>query len=77
MEIRHIPLCYEKNHLTSFTSTQPVFFDKVHVKQFFGPPTTSQANECNDFYPRNEEGKVDLKRGVYEMNNRPKKATFK
>ena len=27
--------------------------------------------------PRNEEGKVDVKRGVYETNNQPKKATFK
>ena len=29
------------------------------------------------FPPRNEEGKVDLKSGVYETNNLPKKATFK
>ena len=29
------------------------------------------------FFPRNEEEKVDVKRGVYETNNQPKKATFK
>ena len=34
-------------------------------------------NECNVLFPINEEGKVDVKRGVYETNNLPKKATFK
>ena len=29
------------------------------------------------FFPRNEEGKLDVKIGVYETNNQPKKATFK
>ena len=66
-----------KNKLPSLTSTQLVFFDKVHVKQVCGPPTTSRGNECNVLSPINEEGKVDVKKGVYETNNQPKKATFK
>ena len=73
----HAPSCYDKNQLHSLTSTQLVFFDEVHVKQVCGPPTTSWENECNVLFPRNEEGKVDVKRGVYETNNQPKKATFK
>ena len=77
MDIRHVPSCYEKNQLPSLTSTQLVFFDKVHVNQVYGPPTTSRVNECNDLFPINEEGKVDMKRGVYETNNQRKKATLK
>ena len=76
-EIRHLPSCYEKNQLPSLTSTQLVFFEEVHVKQVIGPPTTSRVNDYNILFPRNEEGKVDLKIGVYETNNQPKKATFK
>ena len=34
-------------------------------------------NVCNVLFPINEEGKVDIKRGVYETNNQPKRATFK
>ena len=56
---------------------EAVLFDKVHVKQVYGPPTTSRWNECNVLFPRNEEGKVDVKRGVYETNNQPKIETFK
>ena len=59
------------------TSTQLVFFDGVHLKQVCGPPTTSHSNECNILLPRNEEGEVDVERGVYNTNNQPKKATFK
>ena len=59
------------------TSTQLLFFDEVNAKQVCGPPTKSRVTECNVLFPRNEEGKVDLKRGVYETNNQPKKATFK
>ena len=77
MEIRHVPSCYEKNHLPSLTSTELVFFEEVHVKQVSGPPTTSRVNECNVLFPRNEERKVDVKIGVYETNNQRKKATFK
>ena len=77
MEIRHVPLCYDKNQFPSLTSTQLVFFDEVNVKQVCGPPATSRGNECNVLFPRNEEGKVDVKRGVYETNNQPKKSTFK
>ena len=28
-------------------------------------------------FPRNEEGEVDVERGVYNANNQPKRATFK
>ena len=28
-------------------------------------------------FPRGEEGKVDVERGVYDTNNQPKRATFK
>ena len=34
-------------------------------------------NDYNVLFPRNEEGKVDVKIGVYETNNQPRKATFK
>ena len=34
------------------------------------------GNECNVLFPRNEEGKVDVKRGVYETNNQLKRATL-
>ena len=27
--------------------------------------------------PRNEDGEVDVERGVYDTNNQPKRATFK
>ena len=34
-------------------------------------------NECNVLFSRNEEGKVDVKRIVYETKNQPKKETVK
>ena len=34
-------------------------------------------NECNVLFPINDEGKVDVKRNVYETNNQLKKSTFK
>ena len=77
MEIIHVPYCYDKNQLPSLTSNKLVFFDEVHFKQFSGPPTTSQVNYYNALFPINEEGKVDVGRGVYEINNQLKKATFK
>ena len=77
MEIRHVPSCYDKSQLPSLTSTQLVFFDKVHVKQVCGPPSTSLPNQRNIVFPRNEEGEVDVERGVYNTNNQLKKATFK
>ena len=76
-EIRHVTSCYDKYQLNSLTSTQLVFFDKVHVKQVCGPPSTSQSNECNILVPRNEEGEVDVERGVHDTNNQPKRASFK
>ena len=77
MEIRHVPYCYDKKQLPSLAPTQLVFFDEVHVKQVCGPPSTSQVNECNVLFPRNEERKVDVEIGVYETNNQTKRATFK
>ena len=77
METRHVPSFYKKTQLPSLTSTQLVFFDEVHFKQVSGPPTTSRVNDYNLLFPRNEEGKVNAKRGVYENNNQPKISTFK
>ena len=77
MEIRHVPPCYDKYQIPSLTSTKILFFNEVHVKEVSRPPTTSLLNEYNVVFPRNEEGRVDVKRGVYETNNQPKKATFK
>ena len=54
-----------------------MLFDEVHVRQVYRPPTTSRGNECNVLFPRNKEGKVDVKIGLDETNNQPKKATFK
>ena len=53
VEIRHVPSYYEKNQLPSLTSTQLLLFDKVHVKQVCGPPSTSWGGECNVLFPRN------------------------
>ena len=72
-----MPSCYNKNQLPLLTSTQLVFFGKVHVKRVRGTPTTSQVNYYNVLFPIYEEGKVDMGRGVYDMNNQPKRATFK
>ena len=77
VEIRHVPSCYDKTQLPSLTSTQLVFFGNAHVKQVCGPPATSLSNECNIVFPRNEEGEVDVERGVYNTNNQSKRATFK
>ena len=77
MEIRHVPSCYDKYQLPSLKSTQIVFFDDIHFKQVCGPPSTSRSNEYNILSPRNEEGEVDVDRGVYDTNNQPKRASFK
>ena len=69
MEIRHVPSCYDKNQIPSLTSTQLVLFEEAHVKQVIGSPTTIWVNNYNVLFPRNEEGKVDAGRGVYETNN--------
>ena len=77
VEIRHVPLCYDKYQIPSLRYTQLVFFDEVHVKQVCGPLSTSRFNKCNVLFPSHEEGKVNAKRGVYENNNQPKRSTFK
>ena len=59
------------------TSTQLVFFDKVHIKQVSGPPTTSQKNEYKVYFSRIEEGKVDVERVFYETNIQPNREAFK
>ena len=63
--------------LPSLTSTQLLLLDEVHVKQVSGPPTKSQVNDYNVLFPRGEEGKVYVVRGVYDTNNKLKKAAFK
>ena len=77
MEIRRVPSCYNKNQFPLLISTLIVLFDEVHVKQVSIPPTKSRVNDSNVLFPRNEECKVDMGRGVYEMSNQPKKSTFK
>ena len=77
VEIRPVPFCYNKKQLHSLISTQLLFFEDVHIKQVSGLPTTSQKNEYNILFPRNEEGKVDVERGVYDTNNQLRRATFK
>ena len=67
----------KKNQLPSLTSTQLLLFDDVHVKKIRGPTKISRLDDYNVLFPRNEEGKLDLGRGVYETNNQPKIATFK
>ena len=38
---------------------------------------TSNVNEHNIWFPRDEEGNVDTKNGQYGTNNQPKNSTFK
>ena len=57
-------------------STQILFFDEIHIQQISGLLTTSRLNEYNLFL-RDKYGEVDLENGIYDMNNKPKKATFK
>ena len=77
MEIRHEQSWYDKEQLSSMTSTQIFFFNEVHTQQVFGPPVTSKVNEHNIRFPRYEEGNVDIKICQYGTNNQPKKAAFK
>ena len=77
VEIRHGPYWYKKEQLTYLKSTQLVFLDEVHIQQVSGPPMTSNFNEHNMRFPRDEEGDIDVKTGKYDTNSQPKKATFK
>ena len=77
VEIRHVTSCYDKTQLPSLTSIQLLFSDEVHVKQVCGLPSTSPSNEFNIVFPRNEEGEVDVERGVYNTKNQPKRTRFK
>ena len=77
VEIRHEPSWYNKEQLPYLTSTQIVFFDEVHIQQVSRPPVTSKVNKCNIWFPRDEEGSIDVKNGKYDTKNQPKKATFK
>ena len=72
-----MPSCYNKNQISSLKPTKIVFFYEVHVKQASRPPTTIQLDKYNVVFPRNEEGRVGAKGGVYETNNKPKRETFK
>ena len=77
VEIRHEPSWYDKEQFPSLTSTKLFFFDEVHIQQVSGPSMTSKFNKHNIWFPRYEEGKIDIKTGEYDTNNQPKKATFK
>ena len=68
---------YDKEQLPSLTSDQLFLFDEVHIQQVSGPPMTSKFNENNIRFPRDEEGKIDVKTGKYGTNDQPKKDTFK
>ena len=60
VEIRHEPYWYDKEELPYLTSTQLVFFDKIHIQQMCGPLVTSLVNEHNIHFPRDEKGNVDV-----------------
>ena len=77
VEIRPVLSCYDKNQIPSLISIQLVLFDKVHIKQVSRPPTTIQNNEYKVLFPIYEERKVDVERDVYDMNNQPRRTTFK
>ena len=77
VKIRHEPYWYDKEQLPYMKSTQIVFFNEVHIQQVSGWPVTSKVNKNNIWFPRNEEGKIDVKTCKYDTNNQPKKATFK
>ena len=67
---------YDKEQLLSLTSTQPVFFDEVHIQQVSGPHVITKLNEHNIRFPRDEEGNIQVKNGKYDTNNQLKKSTF-
>ena len=69
VEIRHEPYWYDKEQLPSLASTQLVFFDEIHVQQVSGTPVTNKVNEHNIWFPRYEEGNIDVKTGEYDTNN--------
>ena len=77
VKIRHEPSWYDKEQLTSLTSTQLVLFNEVHIKQVNGPPVTSKVNKHNIWFPIDEEENIDVKNGKYDTNNQPKQFTFK
>ena len=58
-------------------STQLVFFHELHIQQVSGPPVTSKVNKHSIRFPRDEEGKMDVKTGKYDTKNQPNQATFK
>ena len=59
------------------TSTQLVLFNDFHIQQVSGPHMTSKVNEHIIRFPRNEEGKIDVKTDKYNTKNQPKHSTFK
>ena len=46
-------------------------------KKISGSYTTSEINKYKVLFPRDEEEKVNVERGVYDTKNLPKMATFK
>ena len=77
MEIRHEPSWYDKEQLPYLTSTQLIFFDEFHIQQVSVPPMTIKFNQHNIWFPRDEEGSIDVKTGKYDTNNQLKRATLK
>ena len=77
MEIRHEPSWYNKEQLPYLTSTQIVFFNEVHIQKVSGPSVKRKVNEHNIWFLRDEERNIDVENGEYDMNNQPKKSTFK
>ena len=77
MEIRHEPSWYDKEQFTSLTFTQLVCFDEVHTQQVSGSSVARNMKKHNILFPRDKEANIDVKNGKYDMNNQPKKSTFK
>ena len=76
VEIRNEPSWYDKEQLPYLTSTQIFFFGEFHIQQVSGPPVTIKLNKHNIRFPRDEEGKIDVKTSKYDTNTQPKKTTF-
>ena len=59
------------------TPNQLFLFYEVHIQQVSGPLLTRKVNKHNIRFPRDEEGKIDVKISKYDTKNQPKKSTFK
>ena len=48
VEIRHEPFWYDKEKLPYMKSTQPIFFDEVHIQQVSGPPMNHPTRQRSE-----------------------------